>query len=238
MEPDRRDVTSESNGGFRATSPESSRSVSVPELSAVVGNRAIVAVVEIFEPADAASLAVVLADSGVDALEVTCRRPDSIDALARAAEQQALPVGAGTILSTLDADDAVAAGAQFLVSPGVDERIVAHGRRLRVPTTPGVLTPTDVQSAVRIGCTEMKLFPIGEFGGQRLLRTLSAVFQGVRFMPTGGVDHDSAVVYLEHPAVFAVGGSWIAPADLIADHDWREIARRSTRLRTEVDRRR
>jgi 2-dehydro-3-deoxyphosphogluconate aldolase/(4S)-4-hydroxy-2-oxoglutarate aldolase len=208
----------------------------VTELSALIGDRAIVAVVEIDDPIRAGELARVLADSGVDALEVTFRRPNALDALARAAEPQALPVGAGTILSTVAADAAVAAGAGFLISPGLDEQLVAYGRRLGVPTVPGVLTPSDVQAAVRIGCSEVKLFPAERFGGLQLLSSLSAVFTGVRFMPTGGVDHDRAVEYLRHERVFAVGGTWIAPPDLIARGDWVEIANRATTIRIERDR--
>lgn len=219
----------------RPRSP-ASQETTIPTLTALLGDKAIVAVVEIDEPADAAPLARVLGDSGIDALEITVRRQGAIDAVERAVEQRAVPVGAGTILSTTAADDAVAAGAQFLVCPGFDAQLVAYGHGLGVPTTPGVLTPSEVQSAARIGCTEVKLFPIGEFGGLRLLRTLSTVFTGVRFMPTGGVDHDRAIEYLAHPEVFAVGGTWIAPSDLIARGAWAEISRRAARIRSDVDR--
>jgi 2-dehydro-3-deoxyphosphogluconate aldolase/(4S)-4-hydroxy-2-oxoglutarate aldolase len=130
----------------------------------------------------------------------------------------------------------VAAGAEFLVSPGLDEQVVRYGRGLGVPTTPGVLTPSDVQAAMRIGCSEVKLFPAGIFGGPQLLRSLSDVFTGVKFMPTGGVDHDGALEYLRHRAVFAVGGTWIAPPDLIAGGRWSEISERATSIRNDVDR--
>jgi len=213
-----------------------SRGADVPRLSALLGDRAIVAVVDIDDPSNAGELARVLGDSGVDALEVTFRRPDALESLARAAEQHTLPVGAGTILSLGAADTAVAAGAQFIVSPGLDEHVVARGCDLGVPTTPGVLTPSEVQAAVRLGCPEVKLFPAGSFGGPDLLHALSTVFTGVRFMPTGGVDHDAALDYLGRPEVFAVGGTWIAPRDLVARGDWSEISRRAARIRSDVDR--
>lgn len=225
-------------GPATVTEPEPSAApdAGVVELSGLLGDKAIVAVADVADPVDAAQLARVLGDSGVDGLEITFRRPNAAEALAYAVEPGSLPVGAGTMVSTATADAAVEAGAVFLVSPGIDEQIVRHGRSLGVPTTPGVLTPSEVQAAMRLGCSEVKLFPAGLFGGLQLLGSLSSVFTGMTFMPTGGIDHDGALEYLEQRSVFAVGGSWIAPTDLISQGRWSEIARRATSIRDDVDR--
>lgn len=202
-----------------------------PTLSARIGTDAVIAVVDVIDAGDAGELATVLAASGIAALEITMRSAAALPALAAAAAQDALPVGAGTVLCTDHAIAAVEHGAQFLVSPGYDADLARHTATLDIAHLPGVLTPSEIQTAISNGYSELKLFPVERFGGLALIDTFAPVFPGVRFVPSGGIDHDRAEGYLRHSSVTAIGGSWIAPAALVRDHDWTEIARRADAIR-------
>lgn len=134
----------------------------------------------------------------------------------------AVVIGAGTVLT---AKRAVAAGARFVVSPGVDHEVVSRCRELGVPVLPGVATATEVMSALRCGLDTVKLFPAKPLGGTAMLRALAAPFPGVRFMPTGGIDTAALPGFLAEPAVLAVGGSWMATPALLERGDYAEIRR-------------
>jgi 2-dehydro-3-deoxyphosphogluconate aldolase/(4S)-4-hydroxy-2-oxoglutarate aldolase len=197
--------------------------------------KAIIAVVEIEDPNDAPELAKVLAESGIDALEITFRTPGAMDALKRAIGTDGISVGAGTVLDVATVRAVADAGADFLISPGFDAELIETAASVEIPAVPGVITPTELQAALRAGCTTVKLFPAERFGGLQLVKTLSAVFTTAEFIPTGGITHALALDYFAHPRVSGIGGSWIAPSGLIRSRDWSEISRRATAIKTDRD---
>ncbi|MGW0711433.1 bifunctional 4-hydroxy-2-oxoglutarate aldolase/2-dehydro-3-deoxy-phosphogluconate aldolase [Streptomyces sp. NPDC002643] len=123
-----------------------------------------------------------------------------------------LAFGAGTVLTAEQAERAVAAGARFVVSPGFDATVIARCRGLGVPVVPGVATATELMRALRAGLDTAKLFPAEPLGGVGMLRALSAPFPQARFVPAGGIGPALLPDHLSHPAVLAVGGSWMATA--------------------------
>jgi 2-dehydro-3-deoxyphosphogluconate aldolase / (4S)-4-hydroxy-2-oxoglutarate aldolase len=177
------------------------------------------------EAGQAARLGETLLQNGLDLAEVTFRTPAAEDALRAMATVPGLCVGAGTVLRADQVDRAVGAGARFVVSPGLDDAVVRRCLDLSVPVFPGVATATEVMRALDLGLAVVKLFPAEPLGGLRMLSALSAPFPGLRFVPTGGIDAASAAAYLRHPAVLAVGGSWMAPASLVRAGDWAQIGR-------------
>jgi len=195
--------------------------------TAEFGEKAVIAVVEVAEPAVAPELARTLGEAGIGALEITVRTDGALEAIRAAVAEQALPVGAGTIMSCEVADAVVEAGAGFLVSPAFDPLVSARCDELGVALLPGAVTPTEVRHVRTAGFREVKIFPAQQFGGLALVNALAAVFPDMSFMPTGGVTHDGALDYLAHPQVAAVGGTWIAPRELINARDWTEIGRRA-----------
>jgi 2-dehydro-3-deoxyphosphogluconate aldolase/(4S)-4-hydroxy-2-oxoglutarate aldolase len=134
-------------------------------------------------------------------------------------------VGAGTVLNARQARDALAAGAQFLVSPGFDEGVWAVGQEANVPVIPGIATATEAQHALNAGARTVKFFPASTSGGIPALEALSAPFGQLRFMPTGGISLKDASQWLAVAAVVAVGGSWLTPPDLLAQGDFASITR-------------
>lgn len=175
---------------------------------------------------DAVPLARALLAGGVKAIELTLRTASALDSLRRiCAEVPEMTVGAGTILTPQQANDAMEAGARFGVAPGMNPRVVAEARLIGLPFAPGVCTPTDIELAVEAGCKLLKFFPSEPSGGLPYLRNISAPFMhlGVQFIPLGGVGTANAALYLQEPSVLALGGSWLAPKELIAKGDWTAI---------------
>jgi 2-dehydro-3-deoxyphosphogluconate aldolase / (4S)-4-hydroxy-2-oxoglutarate aldolase len=132
-------------------------------------------------------------------------------------------VGAGTVLSKSQAEDSVAAGAQFLVSPGLTAAIADAGLAASVPLLPGVATASEAMAAAERGITFLKFFPAESIGGASALKALGAPLPHLRFCPTGGIDAAKATAYLSLPNVVCVGGSWMAPADAVRAGDWTGI---------------
>ena len=189
----------------------------------------IVPVVVIDDAAQAPGLVAALAAGGIRCAEITMRTDAGIDAIreATAALPDGFLVGAGTVLTGADVDRAVDAGARFIVSPGLDDEVLARCASLGVPIVPGVATATEVQRALRAGLDHLKLFPAGMLGGLPMISALAGPFPQVRFLPSGGVSPSNAAEYAASPHVFAVSGSWMAPRDLIAAGDWAEVTSRS-----------
>lgn len=187
-----------------------------------LGRVGVVPVVTITEAGTAADLTTALVDGGLDVVEITLRTPDAFDALAAAATTSAT-VGAGTVLSEQQATAAIEAGARFLVSPGLDPRVVATGHDRNVPVIPGVATPTELMQARSLGVDTVKLFPAAALGGPAFVRALAAVWPSVRFVPTGGISAVDAPAYLATPGVAAVGGSWMIDPDAVADRRWSDV---------------
>ena len=176
--------------------------------------------------ADAVPMANALVEGGVRVLEVTLRTPialQCIEAIARAVPQAI--VGAGTIRTADDARAAKNAGCTFAVSPGYTGQIGAACRELGLPLLPGVATGSEVMQAYADGLTFLKFFPAMQAGGIPMLKALGGPFTDVVFCPTGGISAQTAPQFLALPNVKVVGGSWLTPADAVAEQDWAQITR-------------
>jgi 2-dehydro-3-deoxyphosphogluconate aldolase / (4S)-4-hydroxy-2-oxoglutarate aldolase len=181
----------------------------------------LVPVLEIPDPAVAAPLADALAAGGLPCAEITFRTPAAAAAIeAMVKRRPDLLVGAGTVLTVAQVDRAVGLGARFVVSPGFDRAVVERCLERSVAALPGILTPSELQMALGSGLAMAKLFPAEAAGGPAYLRALSAPFPGFRFVPSGGITPHNLEGYLELPQVAAVGGSWMAPRDLLAAVDF------------------
>jgi 2-dehydro-3-deoxyphosphogluconate aldolase/(4S)-4-hydroxy-2-oxoglutarate aldolase len=186
----------------------------------------VVPVVEIGEARHAVPLARALADGGLTCVEITFRTAVAADAIAAiAAEAPDVTVGAGTVRTVEQADMAVAAGARFLVAPGLSPAVVARARTHRVPMLPGVCTPTEIEQAADLGLRLLKFFPAEAAGGLAYLKALSGPFRDVQFVPTGGIGPGNLAAYLELSFVVACGGSWMAPPPLVAAGDFAAVTR-------------
>jgi len=186
----------------------------------------VIAVLIVDDADTAVPLAKALLAGGVDAIELTLRTPAALEALRRVhREVPDLLVGAGTILTPQQANEAKAAGAAFGVAPGMNPRVVAEANRIGLPFAPGVCTPTDIELAVEQGCRALKFFPAEQSGGLSYLRAISAPFShlGVRYIPLGGITPANAETYLVEPSVLALGGSWLAPREAVRSRDWSAI---------------
>ncbi|HVC55388.1 MAG TPA: bifunctional 4-hydroxy-2-oxoglutarate aldolase/2-dehydro-3-deoxy-phosphogluconate aldolase [Stellaceae bacterium] len=179
---------------------------------------------------DAVPLARALFEGGLAVIEVALRTPAAVGAIAAIARDlPQVTVGAGTLQRAADVAAAVAAGARFLVSPGMTPELAASALAAELPYLPGVATPSEIMAARALGICVMKLFPAEALGGTGLLRALAPVFPGIAFCPTGGIDERVAADYLALPNVPLVGGSWMAPKDAVAAGDWPRIRRLAER---------
>jgi 2-dehydro-3-deoxyphosphogluconate aldolase/(4S)-4-hydroxy-2-oxoglutarate aldolase len=180
----------------------------------------LVPVVVLDEARDAGPLADALVGGGLPVAEVTFRTAAAADAIRAIADRGGdVLVGAGTVVTPAQVDAAVAAGAQYLVSPGTSRAVVERAREHGVPVLPGAVTATEVQAALELGLDTVKFFPAGTSGGSAAIAALAAPFGGVRFVPTGGVGPGNLDQYLALPCVAAVGGSWMVPRDRVRDGD-------------------
>lgn len=173
---------------------------------------------------DAANLAKALCDGGVPVAEVTFRAAgaDIAIRLMREACPDML-VGAGTVLTTEQVDKALAAGAQFVVTPGFDPELVAYCQEKELPIYPGCTTPTDYHAALKFGLKVLKFFPAEQSGGLAKIKAMSAPFPMFKVMPTGGISLKNLKDYLSCPVICACGGSYMVTADLIDNQKWDEI---------------
>jgi len=185
----------------------------------------IVPVVVLDDAADAQPLAAALAAGGLPIAEVTFRTDAARDAIATMAADPRMLVGAGTVLTIEQVDQAAEAGARFVVSPGFSDAVVRHCRDLGIPVFPGVATAGEVQRAFEAGLRTVKFFPAEASGGLPALKAIAGPFAMMRFIPTGGIGADSAGNYLRHPAVVAVGGSWMVARTLVTEGRFDEITR-------------
>jgi 2-dehydro-3-deoxyphosphogluconate aldolase/(4S)-4-hydroxy-2-oxoglutarate aldolase len=191
-------------------------------LDAIAAGR-LLPVIALSRARDAAPLAEALLAGGLPCAEVTFRTDAAVEAIKAMARYPELMVGAGTVLTAEQADRAVEAGARFVVSPGFGQAVVRRCQRLDVPVFPGVMTPTEIQMALDEGLTTMKFFPAEQAGGVGMIKALSAPFRTVRFIPTGGVSAANVASYLSLPAVVAVGGTWMMPAEALDNGDWTRV---------------
>ena len=186
----------------------------------------VIAVVVLEDAENAVPVAQALVAGGVPIVEITLRTAAAPDAIARiASEVPDALIGAGTVLSADQVALAAAAGAAFVVSPGLHEPVVAECRKRQLPVFPGVATATETQAAWNMGLRTLKFFPAAQAGGISMLKALGSVFRDVRFIPTGGVSASNLGGYLELQSVTACGGSWLTPADKIAAGEFDSITR-------------
>ncbi|MBN9067926.1 MAG: 2-dehydro-3-deoxy-phosphogluconate aldolase [Rhizobiales bacterium] len=191
------------------------------KLLPILEGQPVIPVLKIDRLADAVPLARALAAGGLPAVEITLRTPDAIDAIRLVSDEvpEAL-VGAGTILSARNFEQAVDAGARFIVSPGTTQELLDCARASDVPFLPGGITPSEIMSLREEGYSILKFFPAEQAGGAAFLKSLASPLAGIRFCPTGGISLANAHDYLGLSNVICVGGSWVAPDDLLKAKDW------------------
>jgi len=190
----------------------------------------IVPVITIDDPDDAVPLARALAAGGLACAEITFRTPRAAEAIRRMAEESPdFLAGAGTVLTPAQVDAARDAGAQFIVAPGFNRRMVEHCLSAGLPVYPGIATPTEVEAALELDLRTLKFFPAEPMGGLGYLKAIAAPFVGVNFMPTGGISAANVGGYLAYDRVVACGGSWMAPAEWIASKQFDRIRDESRR---------
>ncbi|HMI41595.1 MAG TPA: bifunctional 4-hydroxy-2-oxoglutarate aldolase/2-dehydro-3-deoxy-phosphogluconate aldolase [Sphingomicrobium sp.] len=173
---------------------------------------------------DPAALAETLVAAGLPVIEVTLRTPEALNAIRAMAEVEGAIVGAGTVLDADQLDEAIDAGAKFIVSPGLTERLARAADERDVPYLPGVANAGDIMRGLDLGLSDFKFFPAEAAGGLAALSALAAPFAQARFCPTGGIRENTAANWLAHPSVLCVGGSWLAPP---GDTDLDSIATRA-----------
>jgi len=186
----------------------------------------LICVAVIDKPDDAIPLAEALLAGGLNCIEVTFRTAGAADAIARIRKNVPhMNVGAGTLLSGDQVKQAVDAGAQFGVSPGLSEAVSRAAHENNFPLFPGGITPTEIMRALELGWKNLKFFPAETFGGVNALKALSGPFghTGVKFIPTGGITPATLPNYLALPQVAAIGGSWMADRKLVAEKAWGKI---------------
>jgi 2-dehydro-3-deoxyphosphogluconate aldolase/(4S)-4-hydroxy-2-oxoglutarate aldolase len=190
----------------------------------------IVPVIVIDDPADAVPLGQALVAGGLSCAEITFRTERAGEALRRlTAELPSLLAGAGTVLSPQQAALARDSGAQFVVAPGFNPRVVDYCLANNIPVFPGVCTPTEVEAAMEKGLRVLKFFPAEPAGGLSYLKAMSAPYVDVEFMPTGGINAENIGSYLAFKKVVACGGSWMAPTDWISAKQFDRIREESRR---------
>lgn len=202
-----------------------------PELVQQIRHNPVVAVLVVDEVTSAVPLARALVAGGISIMELTLRTPAAIDAL-RAVRREVpeMTAGMGTILDREQVRDVKNAGAQFGVSPGLNPNVLEEARRQNLPFAPGVVTPSDIERALEFGCHVLKFFPAEASGGLAYLRSMAAPYEHlkIQFMPLGGLNAGNFQDYLKDPLVCAIGGSWIAPRQLIQEGNWGEIQERAS----------
>lgn len=193
----------------------------------------VIAVLVIDNPADAVPVAKALLAGGVDCMELTLRTPAAMEALRCVrVEAPEMMAGVGTILTPQQVQEVTVAGAAFGVAPGMNPRVVQEAKRAGLSFAPGVCTPSDIEQALECGCRLMKFFPAAPLGGVTYLKSIAAPYAHlkVRFIPLGGIDAANAAGYLGEPIIQALGGSWLAPRDLIQKQDWPAITERARQV--------
>lgn len=189
-----------------------------------IGGMGIVPVIKIEDPEKAAPLAKAMCAGGLPLAEITFRTASAAESIRKIAENvPEMLVGAGTVISCEQVDRAIDAGAKFMVSPGFNEKVVGYCQKKGVPITPGCANPSDIERAIECGLDVVKFFPAEPAGGLKFIKAIAAPYQQMRFIPTGGISTKNLGEYLAFDKILACGGSWLAPADLVAAGDFQAI---------------
>lgn len=203
------------------------------DVSARIHELGVVPVLAVERAEAALPLGDALLEGGLPIAEVTFRTDAAAEVIQTlSSERPDLLVGAGTVLTVDQLKAAVACGAKFAVAPGLNPEVVRAAGDYGLPFMPGVATATDIEAALALGCDTLKYFPAELMGGIKMLKALYGPYghTGVRFLPTGGVSEDNLAAYLGEPFVAAVGGTWVARKDDIAEGRWEAIAERCRRI--------
>ena len=186
----------------------------------------LVPVIKITDVNNALPLAKALADGGLNCAEITFRTACAKEAIAKITKEMPdMLVGAGTILTPEQADEAIEAGSKFIVSPGFNPRVVKHCIERGVPVLPGCATPSEVEQAIEMGLSAVKFFPAEAAGGINMIKSMAAPYQQIMFMPTGGINEDNMLDYLSFGKIIACGGSFMVKDALIDAGNFEEITR-------------
>jgi len=190
-------------------------------------NLRIIPVVAIYDDNDAHDLSDALIAGGLPCAEITFRTDAAAEAIKKIAARSDMIVGAGTVLKIDQVKLAIDCGVCFIVSPGFNPKVVRYCVENSIPITPGISTPTDIEMALEFELDIVKFFPAEAFGGLKTLKAISAPYQMMKFIPTGGISPKNILEYLKHPKVVACGGSWMVKSDLISNGQFEEITRLS-----------
>lgn len=198
----------------------------------------IIPVVVLNDAKDAAPLGKALLEGGLPCAEVTFRTDAAEESIRIMSEKfPELLVGAGTVLTIDQVDRAVAAGARFIVSPGLNPKIVQYCTEKQIPITPGVVTPGEIEKAIELGLEVVKFFPAEPSGGLSMINAVGAAYTAMKFMPTGGITAKNAADYLKSGKIHACGGSWMVKGDLISGGEFekiRDLCREAARIVKDV----
>lgn len=196
----------------------------------------VVPVVVLEEPEDAVLLAKALIDGGLPCAEVTFRTAAAAESIRLMVEEYPdMLVGAGTVLTTEQVDQAMEAGAKFIVSPGFDPEIVDYCLKKEIPVFPGCITPSEAAQAVKRGLKVVKFFPAEQAGGLEMIKAMAAPYPMLKFMPTGGINPQNMEKYLSCNKILCCGGSWMVKGDLIKKRDFDRIRLLSAEARKKAD---
>jgi 2-dehydro-3-deoxyphosphogluconate aldolase/(4S)-4-hydroxy-2-oxoglutarate aldolase len=198
----------------------------------VLKNAPILPVIILHDIKHALPLANALAEGGITTFEITLRTPVGLQAIQLLAEKMPqCTIGAGTITTTKQLTLVKDAGATFAVSPGITDRLVEAAKKINLPYLPAVGTPSEILLAIQHELSFLKFYPANLFGGIAALKSFAILFPEIKFCPTGGIDNNNLTDYLDLPNVISVGGSWLAPKNLLENNDWREITRLATQAK-------
>ena len=194
------------------------------EITKLLGQIGIIPVVAIDDAETAVSLGQALLDGGLPCAEITFRTAAAAAAIKKmSAAHPDMLVGAGTVLTVAQAEQAVESGAKFVVTPGFDSKVVNWCLANDIPITPGVMTPTDINQAIAKGMNILKFFPAEVAGGIKALKAIGGPYVGIKFIPTGGINANNLADYLSLPMVHACGGSFMVKKQMIADGEFDKI---------------
>lgn len=184
----------------------------------------IIPVVVLDDAKDAEPLARALCEGGLPCAEVTFRTAAAAESIRIMSEKfPDMLVGAGTVLTPAQVDEAIACGAKFIVSPGFNPTVVKYCLDKGIPVTPGTQTPSDMEKAIEMGLDVVKFFPAEPSGGLSMIKAVAAPYVGLRFMPTGGISAKNVREYLAYDRIIACGGSWMVRGDLVREGRFEEI---------------
>jgi 2-dehydro-3-deoxyphosphogluconate aldolase/(4S)-4-hydroxy-2-oxoglutarate aldolase len=209
-----------------------------PEIAEKIIKDRVIAVLVVDELKHAVPLAKALVKGGVNVIELTLRTPVALDAVkAINNEVPEITLGVGTVLTSLQVEAVAKIGADFAVAPGCNPSVIKAAKECGLSFAPGIMTPTDIEIAVELGCRILKYFPAESSGGLKHLQSMVSPYQylGLKFIPLGGLNIQNVAAYLQSSLIAAVGGSWIAKRSLIQAENWDAIIQNAQEIRKLIE---